>query len=544
MDNLITNRVSIDKAILVQSVSGPDHTVIQGAWDPTSTNGPGAVRCVWMTNNSILSGFTLRNGATLAITPSPNQSMRGGGVWASSLSNVVANCILTNNYASHIGGGAYSVTLNSCTISGNHAAAMPGSTGGSGGGAANCNLKNCVLSFNSADQTSGGGAQNCNSTNCVFVSNQAAVSGGGVYQGTLMNCTLVNNTAGGGAANASLVNCIVYGNINAGAPNGNYASCSFSYCDIDPLQSGIGNIDVDPQLLADNVHLSVNSFCIGAGTTNGLSGADIDGQSWNAPPSIGCDEWQPAPVIALQPVFRAGVPSRRALSFDAVAAGKPPFNYFWAKNGTLLQDGAHYANSTGKNLLVSDFGPDDAGLYQFIATNAFGAVTSLVVQVVVHAVDPASASPQAPYSTWQTAATTVQDAIDGAVDGDIVLATNGVYSRGGKVMVSDLTNRVALNKALTVISVNGYANTVIEGQWDSVTTNGPGAIRCVWIGNGAVLNGFTLRNGATRGGGLITTDLQYGGGAWLSSNAVITDCVLTNNNALWAWRRGHVWDSK
>ena len=66
MDGVIVNRVSVNKAILVQSVNGPNATIIQGAWDPTSTNGPGAVRCAWLTTNSILGGFTLSGGATRA----------------------------------------------------------------------------------------------------------------------------------------------------------------------------------------------------------------------------------------------------------------------------------------------------------------------------------------------------------------------------------------------------------------------------------------------------------------------------------------------
>lgn len=149
-------------------------------------------------------------------------------------------------------------------------------------------------------------------------------------------------------------------------------------------------------------------------------------------------------------------------------------------------------------------------------------------------VDLNSANPTPPYSDWSTAATNIQDAIDAAASGDIVLVTNGVYATGGKVMSGDLTNRVALDKPLTVVSVNGYTATVIQGQWDAATTNGPGAVRCAWLTNGATLSGFTLRNGATRGGGFITVDLQYGGGAWLSTNAVVSNCVLTNNSALYA----------
>lgn len=136
-----------------------------------------------------------------------------------------------------------------------------------------------------------------------------------------------------------------------------------------------------------------------------------------------------------------------------------------------------------------------------------------------------------PYNDWSTAATNIQDAINAASAGDTVWVTNGAYSSGGKVMSGDLTNRVALNKALTVRSVNGPGVTSISGAWDPVTTNGPLSVRCAWVTNGATLTGFNLTAGATRGAG-DTATLQSGGGVWgASANALISDCVISNNAA-------------
>ena len=59
----LTNRVVIADPITVQSVDGPATTIIQG----NPVLGSNAVRCVYMTNNATLSGFTLTRGATFNI---------------------------------------------------------------------------------------------------------------------------------------------------------------------------------------------------------------------------------------------------------------------------------------------------------------------------------------------------------------------------------------------------------------------------------------------------------------------------------------------
>src|SRR5262245_37137273 len=70
-------------------------------------------------------------------------------------------------------------------------------------------------------------------------------------------------------------------------------------------------------------------------------------------------------------------------------------------------------------------------------------------------VDINNPGPVAPYVDWATAATNIQDAITASVAGDLILVTNGVYASGGKSMDGVITNRVAVDKAITIKSVNG-----------------------------------------------------------------------------------------
>src|SRR5258707_477938 len=68
--------VVVNKPLNVRSVNGPDLTII---------NGGGWVRCAYLTNGAVLSGFTLTNGDAYV----------GGGVSGGSLTN----CALAGNLA-------------------------------------------------------------------------------------------------------------------------------------------------------------------------------------------------------------------------------------------------------------------------------------------------------------------------------------------------------------------------------------------------------------------------------------------------------------
>jgi hypothetical protein len=97
-----------------------------------------------------------------------------------------------------------------------------------------------------------------------------------------------------------------------------------------------------------------------------------------------------------------------------------------------------------------------------------------------------------------------------------------------------MTNRLAINKAVTVHSVNGPLVTVIlgVGTGTGATNNGDGAIRCAYVGTNAMLSGFTLTNGRTRTTGDSTNE-QSGGGAWCELSGVISNCTLTGNSSVY-----------
>jgi hypothetical protein len=72
------------------------------------------------------------------------------------------------------------------------------------------------------------------------------------------------------------------------------------------------------------------------------------------------------------------------------------------------------------------------------------ALITFSARAAIHYVDVNSTNAVAPYISWDTAAVTIQDAVDASAFGDRVIVTNGVYNKGGKVFGSLLTNRVTV----------------------------------------------------------------------------------------------------
>lgn len=129
--------------------------------------------------------------------------------------------------------------------------------------------------------------------------------------------------------------------------------------------------------------------------------------------------------------------------------------------------------------------------------------------LAVHHVSP-TGSHSLPYSTWATAATNIQAAVDAAQYGAYVVVKDGVYA---------VSSPVTITNGITVVSVNGRGSTMIDGQ--NIT-------QCVFMDHpDALLDGFTITRGyAEKGGGV------------LCSNGVVRNCTVSDsevyNPGFWA----------
>ncbi len=238
----------------LKSVNGPAATWIVGYQVPGTTNGDGAIRCVYLSAGAVLSGFTLTNGATRKLGDTEHEQ-KGGGVWCPSTTEVITNCVLARNSSYVRGGGVYGGTLN-----------------------------HCILRDNSSQY--GGGAFGGLLTGCVLTGNTGGMFGGGANDSVLNNCTLTGNSAwvGGGAYNSWLNNCISYFNTASGSSaSANYSGLPVNFCCTTPQPSGgFGNFTNAPLLVdlgGGDLHLQSNSPCINAGRNACVSIAtDLDRQ--------------------------------------------------------------------------------------------------------------------------------------------------------------------------------------------------------------------------------------------------------------------------
>ncbi len=261
----LTNRVCVTNAITVVSLAGPDNTQILGAADPAATNGPAAVRCLYVSTNATVSGFTFMDGHTQV--GSDWHDIAGGGVCIGG-GAIISNSTIAGCTASTWGGGLYIATASTAWA---------------------IHIRGCSTRSANGLSGNGGGAYLGNNSalyNCLVYENAAAVSGGGVFLisgGGAYNCTIVSNASAeaGGVyvvASVALNNNIIYFNSAPTNANLTKGSAAIQNGCTTPDPGGTGIVTNDPRFMGGgDYHLQSNSPCIDRGTTDHAPSHDLDG---------------------------------------------------------------------------------------------------------------------------------------------------------------------------------------------------------------------------------------------------------------------------
>ena len=258
------NQISVTEALTVKSVNGAEKTIV---------NGSHLDGCFYLSDDSIIDGFTITNGyyengsggglyggTVNNCTISGNSSMYGGGTAHCTVNNstITGNSAISDKYLT-LGGGTYDCTVNSCIISGN-------SAGDRGGGTYGGTVNNSTISGNSAG--TGGGASHSTVFNCTISGNSAGGGGGGTSGGTVNTCTISGNSAytGGGTSGGTINNCTILGNLvihdGGGTAGGTVSNCTIS---LNSAYKGGGTYSGT----VNNCTISENSARWGGGTYHG-----------------------------------------------------------------------------------------------------------------------------------------------------------------------------------------------------------------------------------------------------------------------------------
>ena len=565
---LLSTTLVINAGVTLRSARGAGSTVLDAQ---------GNCRVLSIANeNAAVDGFTIRNGASAddgggvhtvegavlqnCTIVSNTAARHGGGVYAAAGASV-ERCLITRNAAVERGGGLFAeagVRLDFCDVNSNQ--------GGDGGGlylGESATLTRSIVRLNVAPGGSGGGAMASGGASIqmsAFVANTADIGGGlhlasgavildsdvngniasrsaGLYasNATLRRVIIRDNTTvtgeGGGASLIGGIaeNCAVVRNSAATHGGGCYVTDAglVNFCTIvtnsAPVGGGIaagGPATISSSIVRFNTAASSPDLAELSGGSIAASHSALwpvvsgEGNTTNAPVFLNAADFR------LQP-FSPGVDGGRvagAPTNDLLALGR-------------IADGD----------LDGDVEPD-MGCYE---------------QRGVHLVRPSGSTPVSPYLTWSNAATKIGDAINASGNGDAVMVSNGVYV----VTVSPVINR-----PLTVKSIGGASNTIVDGGGTS-----RGFVLAHPL---AVLDGFTIRNSrADAGAGIyvingrvrnsriegnvstgnlggafayVPSPPRYycryaedivihegGGGVALVGNGVLENCIVVSNRAVY-----------
>ena len=347
----------------------------------------------------------------------------------------------------------------------------------------------------------------------------------------IINCTISENVAmlgGGGiytdASYPEVRNCILWNDSPDEIWNEPWRGPTVTYSNIEGGYSGTGNIDEDPDFInpeENDFHIASFSPCIDTGTSEDAPLEDFEGDNrpWGEGFDMGADEYSCDNAwLTLRPVSfdllsqypelqienelliikNAGLEN---LSYTIHPGDEPWLNVEGNLTGTLAPSEFDSLNLVFSILAL------DPGIYLdtliAVSNDPVGSPVNIpvILSIYSHGII------RVPEHV-----TTIQCAIDVAVDGDTILVSDGTYKGTGN------RNLDLLGKALILISESGPEATLIDCEYQ-----GRG-IKFEDIETGySHLEGFSIAKGKGK----------WGGGIYCrSSSPVITNCFILDNLAI------------
>ena len=416
-----------------------------------------------------------------------NSAYHGAGLWA--CGGVVRDNVITGNATVSNTGEGGGVLECFGTVQGNMIA---GNSAKYGGGLCRCGgiIWGNTVSGNVASED-GGGLFSCGASilNNIILGNSAAERGGGLYgcSRAIWNNTIFANTAneGGGLFNctATIVNCIIWGNTAALSPQLDSSSSLPTYSCIEFwTRGGQGNMDFFPYFAdAENgdFHLRTWSPCIDAGD-----------------PVFPFLE-EPQPNGSRINIGSYGNTAEATSASPDSDQDTLPDNWETEFFGDLAQDGS--GDPDGDQISNAD--EYRRGLDPKVPEAMPG----------LWYVDGA-VSASGDGKSWEKAFKTIQEGIDAASHGHVVVVASGVYLEHIEFKSQNIVLRSTSPLDPVVVG-----STIIDGNQTgrAVTFSGFEDETCV-------LSGFTIRNGTDAGG-------IWGGWSTNRARATIENNVISGN---------------
>ena len=464
----------------------------------------------------------------------------GGGIYVEGAA-LVDSCLIKENTGNRSGGTGVGIAhadaiVSNCVITlNNHSGTRADEPAGAGVYLSKGLLVNCVVTNNTTLREGGGIRMTGGTVRGTLIADNTATSGGvglggGVYQdgGTIESCTIVANDAkesGGGVYQKSgdILNSIVYFNTKdkGGADNVALSGGTATYTCAAPILSGEGNTAADPTF-GEAYHLTaLSKACVDKGLNQPwMDGAvDLDGTNRivNTTVDMGCYEFVPSSDEPFTVQFSAETVSGSGSLTATFVAEVTKYDAADCTFTWTFSDGGE-ETVVGSGTVQHTFAPGTFSV-SVVATKGTESCPASREDYITVSPDVCYVSKDGsdtkPYSTWATAARTLDAALK--MGATTIYMSNGVY---------EVAETVALGRKVKVVGVNGPETVRIRRTSDSARKLDNMVVMSV-TSDDAWLEGVTLSHGLWS---IYDTD---GGNTLRLSAGVVTNCVIENGEGWW-----------